>query len=305
MLSASGKRCGQNFFRDKPMLRVWETHSSTYLCEHVLDERVLDSDCPRNFCLSPDGSMLAWANTYYRDNSCKWGQEPVDDIVKIVDAATSRELLTLLGHDGPVNDLCFSPDGLHIATASEDHTVRVWDVSNGEMVARIEHEAAVCGVWFSPDGTQVVSDDVQNTLRIWDAETGVELRVLDHQGHSIRDICFSPDGTRIVGSQKSTGWFDTVNDRCAILIWNAQSGELLEVVRGEGDIKAIAADVNRQSFRLLVRGGETIVESPAGEIVARYPDVLNHIASHPDGRTWAGAICDYLALIRLEGADHS
>jgi hypothetical protein len=56
---------------------------------------------------------------------------------------------------------------------------------------------------------------------------------------------------------------------------------------------------------LLVCDGETIVENPVGQIVARYPDVLNHIATHPDGRTWAGAISNYLTLIHLEGGNHS
>ena len=57
--------------------------------------------------------------------------------------------------------------------------------------------------------------------------------------------------------------------------------------------------------RLLVRDSETIVVTASGEIVARYPGVMDHIATHPDGRTWAGANSNYLALIHLEGTDHS
>ena len=86
-----------------------------------------------------------------------------------------------------------------------------------------------------------------------------------------------------------------------IFVWDAKTGELLKVLRGRGDIRAIAADVDDKAFRLLVRDGETIVETASGQVVARYPGSLDHIATHPDGRTWAGASSNYLALLHLEG----
>ena len=81
----------------------------------------------------------------------------------------------------------------------------------------------------------------------------------------------------------------------------AKTGELLQVIAGRGDIRAIAADVEGKSLRLLDRGGETIVETTSDQIMARYPGQLAHITTHPDGRTWAGTIFNYLALIDLEG----
>ena len=73
------------------------------------------------------------------------------------------------------------------------------------------------------------------------------------------------------------------------------------MIRGYGDIQAIAADVEDTSLRLLVRDGETIVETASGQIAARYPGKFGQIATHPDGRTWAGTISNDLALIHLEG----
>ena len=38
---------------------------------------------------------------------------------------------------------CFSDDGSHVITASEDKTVRIWRVSDGEHVGTLDTESAV------------------------------------------------------------------------------------------------------------------------------------------------------------------
>jgi serine/threonine protein kinase len=64
-----------------------------------------------------------------------------------------REVKTLLGHRGAVNEVCYSPDGELIASASDDKTVRVWSTRTGEQVYRLGgHGDAVLDARFSPDG---------------------------------------------------------------------------------------------------------------------------------------------------------
>lgn len=51
-------------------------------------------------------------------------------------ANTHQEKLTLIGHDGLVNSVAFSPDGKRLATASWHGTVKVWDLTTTNNVSR-------------------------------------------------------------------------------------------------------------------------------------------------------------------------
>ena len=55
-----------------------------------------------------------------------------DKTVKVWDAATGQETLTLKGHTGEVHSVAFSPDGRRIVSGSYDGTVKVWDASTGQ-----------------------------------------------------------------------------------------------------------------------------------------------------------------------------
>jgi len=61
---------------------------------------------------SPDGRRIATSSG--------------DGTAKVWDAATGKELLTLSGHTGVVDDVAFSPDGTRLATTSADGTVKIW-----------------------------------------------------------------------------------------------------------------------------------------------------------------------------------
>src|SRR5262249_44742112 len=65
---------------------------------------------------SPEGRRLASAG--YEDRT-----------VRVWDAATGQELLSLKGHRTEVFRVAYSPDGRRLASSGRDATVRVWEAS--------------------------------------------------------------------------------------------------------------------------------------------------------------------------------
>ena len=109
---------------------------------------------------------------------------------------------TLVGHTGRINDCAVSPDGRRILSASDDHTLRVWDFATGRELFTLKgHAGPVTRCSFSPDGERIVSlgaGDDANRLILWDARSGGE--IASCRGHSARITCyaFSPDSRHVV-----------------------------------------------------------------------------------------------------------
>ncbi|MFB2838792.1 AAA-like domain-containing protein [Floridanema evergladense] len=91
-----------------------------------------------------------------------------------------------------IKSISFSPDGLYIATAGKDSTIKIWDLSGKLLLELNGHQGTVRDVCFSPNGKFLASAGADGTFRIWDLRKPFML--LCSQYTRVYDVGLSPDG---------------------------------------------------------------------------------------------------------------
>ena len=60
-----------------------------------------------------------------------------DKTIKIWEVKNAKCVITLVGHDNWVTDLCFHPMGRFLISVSDDKSLRCWDLSSGRCTKKL------------------------------------------------------------------------------------------------------------------------------------------------------------------------
>ncbi len=145
------------------------------------------------------------------------------------------------GHKALVRDVIFTKDGRHLVSASNDKTVRVWDVRTGRISRIIRgwigdgHEGKIYAAALSPDnewlavggwmGPTVEYTEAVGTIRLYHFPTGRLTGLLKGHTNVISSLAFSKDN-RFLASGSSD---DTVR------IWNVEKQTRIHKLTGHKD----------------------------------------------------------------------
>jgi GTPase SAR1 family protein len=129
-------------------------------------------------------------------------------------------------------DVAVTPDGTRAVSASDDRTLRVWDMATGKALASLEgHTIWVLGVAVTPDGARAVSTSADETLRVWDLATGKALVSLEGHRAPVVGVAVTPDGTRVVSASVDQ----------TLRVWDLATGKALASLEGHtGGVVGVA-----------------------------------------------------------------
>ena len=104
-----------------------------------------------------------------------------------------------------------------MASASEDKTIRIWNVESGTLDQVLEsHGKGVFSVTIAPNGKQLISSSWDSSIKFWDAETAELIETLEFQGYPT--AAFSADN-----QLAACCLVDDLDQSESIRIWNLEN----------------------------------------------------------------------------------
>jgi cytochrome c len=183
----------------------------------------------------------------------------------------------LNGHTGPIVGLALSPDGKTLASASWDHTVRLWPLAGGSVGRVLKGNAQnVNGVAFSPDNKHVISAGYDTTLRIW--SLGGDGEIVRRLPSPLNTVAVEPDGEIVAAGATGKVFFLSPKGEVRSEV-EASPTPVIQIALSP-DGKLVAAAGVRGSVAVIDRKARKLVRTLIGPGLPVWS-----VAFFPDNRT--------------------
>ncbi len=196
--------------------------------------------------------------------------------------------------EGKVNSIAISQDGRTLASGSDDNTIKIWNLSNGQVIRTFNgHSSSVWSVAISSDGKTLASVDSKNIIKIWNLSNGQVIRTLKGHYAVVYSVAISPDGRTLVSG----------SDNNTIKILNLSNGQVIRTLKGHSSSVNSVAISPDGKILASVDDGKNIIKIwnlSNGQVIRTfkgYPFWVNNVAISPDGRTLASSSGDNIIKI--------
>ncbi len=138
------------------------------------------------------------------------------------------ELVVQTGHTDSIDSIAFSSDGKRLVSASEDNTIKLWDVETSKEVLTLPI-GELWSVAFSSDNKTIATGSENHTIKIWDIENKKEIRTLIGHDKDVKSLAFSSNGKILASGSYGN------NLKVVIKLWDIDSGKEIRTIEAHDD----------------------------------------------------------------------
>ncbi len=143
-----------------------------------------------------------------------------DPKIVLMDVTGSNPPGYLEGHTKPVKAIAANPEGTHLASSSEDGTIKIWDVNNRVAIKTLDEDADA--LTYSPDGKLLAAETSAGDIKLWDVKTWTH-RVIPVRAR-VRHLLFSPD-SKVLATLGGAAF--GVSELRTLTLWDVLTGQQL------------------------------------------------------------------------------